>query len=71
MLNSSRDRRIAVLLALAGLALIAGIDLAQAQSPLGIGAAEDIGWAVVYLASDRSPYTTGSEMVIDGGHIVR
>lgn len=40
MLNSSRDRRIAVLLALAGLALIAGIDLAQAQSPLGIGAAE-------------------------------
>lgn len=43
----------------------------QTLAPLGIGAAEDIGWAVVYLASDRSPYTTGSEMVIDGGHIVR
>lgn len=43
----------------------------QALAPLGIGAREDVGWAVVYLASDRSPYTTGSEFVIDGGHIIR
>ena len=43
----------------------------QTLAPLGIGAPEDVGWAVVYLASDRSPYTTGSESVIDGGHIIR
>ncbi|WP_203426923.1 SDR family oxidoreductase [Sinorhizobium sp. BG8] len=43
----------------------------QTLAPLGIGSPEDIGWAVVYLASDRSPYTTGSELVIDGGHIIR
>lgn len=43
----------------------------QGLAPLGIGTPEDIGWAVVYLASDRSPYTTGSELVIDGGHIIR
>lgn len=43
----------------------------QTLAPLGIGSAEDIGWAVVYLASDRSTYTTGSEFVIDGGHIIR
>jgi 3(or 17)beta-hydroxysteroid dehydrogenase len=43
----------------------------QTLAPLGIGAPEDVGWAVVYLASDRSPYTTGSELVIDGGHIIR
>lgn len=43
----------------------------QTLAPLGIGSPEDVGWAVVYLASDRSPYTTGSEFVIDGGHIIR
>lgn len=43
----------------------------QKLAPLGIGSAEDIGWAVVYLASGRSGYTTGAEFVIDGGHIIR
>ncbi|CAN7489482.1 glucose 1-dehydrogenase [Rhizobium sp. LjRoot30] len=43
----------------------------QRLAPLGIGSPDDIGWAVVYLASDRSPYMTGSELVIDGGHIIR
>lgn len=43
----------------------------QGLAPLGIGTPEDIGWAVVYLASDRSPYTTGSELVVDGGHVIR
>lgn len=43
----------------------------QKLAPLGIGSAADVGWAVVYLASERSGYTTGSEFVIDGGHIIR
>jgi len=41
------------------------------MAPLGIGTPEDVGWAVVHLASDRSAYMTGSEIVIDGGHIIR
>ncbi len=37
-------------------------------TPLGrLGAPEDIGWAVVYLASEESRFMTGAEMVIDGG----
>lgn len=40
-------------------------------APLGIGTPEDVGWAIVHLASDRSAYMTGSEIVIDGGHIIR
>ncbi len=40
MLKSARDRHIVILLAVIGVALIAGIDLAHAQSPLGIGSAE-------------------------------
>jgi 3alpha(or 20beta)-hydroxysteroid dehydrogenase len=36
--------------------------------PLGrIGAPEEVAEAVAYLASDRSVYVTGSELVIDGG----
>jgi NAD(P)-dependent dehydrogenase (short-subunit alcohol dehydrogenase family) len=41
------------------------------MAPLGIGTPEDIGWAVVYLASDRSGYVTGAELVVDGGQIIR
>ena len=40
-------------------------------APLGIGTTEEIGWAALHLASDRSTYTTGAEIVIDGGHIIR
>lgn len=39
--------------------------------PLGIGTAEDIAEGILYLASDASKYVTGSELVIDGGHIIR
>ncbi|MFO1061982.1 MAG: glucose 1-dehydrogenase [Dongiaceae bacterium] len=42
-----------------------------ALCPLGIGAPEEIGWAILYLASDESRYVTGSELVVDGGHLIR
>ena len=36
--------------------------------PIGhIGEPDDIGWAVVYLASEESKFVTGAEFVIDGG----
>jgi 3(or 17)beta-hydroxysteroid dehydrogenase len=39
-----------------------------AVTPMGhIGEPEDIGWAIVFLASDESKYMTGAELVIDGG----
>ena len=38
--------------------------------PLGIGKPDDIAYGVVYLASDESKYVTGSEMIIDGGHLI-
>lgn len=38
------------------------------QLPLGtIGKPEDVGWAIVYLASDESRFMTGAELVLDGG----
>src|SRR5690242_14218655 len=40
--------------------------------PLGhMGEPDDIAWGVVYLASDESKFTTGSELVIDGGYTAR
>jgi NAD(P)-dependent dehydrogenase (short-subunit alcohol dehydrogenase family) len=32
-----------------------------------LGTAEDVAYAVLYLASDESKYVTGSETVVDGG----
>jgi 3(or 17)beta-hydroxysteroid dehydrogenase len=37
--------------------------------PVGhLGEPEDVAYAVLYLASDESKFTTGSELVIDGGY---
>jgi NAD(P)-dependent dehydrogenase (short-subunit alcohol dehydrogenase family) len=36
--------------------------------PMGkIGEPDDIGYMILYLASDESKFTTGAEMVVDGG----
>lgn len=38
------------------------------QIPMGVlGTTEDVGHAVVYLASDESRFMTGAELVLDGG----
>lgn len=55
-----------------GLAGPAGRDAAVAklerQIPLGrIGRPEEVGFAVLYLASDESGFTTGTELIVDGG----
>lgn len=40
--------------------------------PLGhLGEPDDIGWGIVYLASDEAKFITGSELVIDGGYTAR
>lgn len=40
-----------------------------ALHPVGhLGEPDDIGWGVVYLASDEAKFITGSELVIDGGY---
>ena len=38
--------------------------------PLGMQEPEDIATAVLYLSSDESRRVTGSELVVDGGHII-
>lgn len=40
-----------------------------ALHPVGhLGAAEDIGWGIVYLASEEAKFITGASLVIDGGY---
>ena len=43
--------------------------LLGARHPLGsVGEPDDVGWGIVYLASDESKFMTGAELVIDGGY---
>ncbi|WP_075836110.1 MULTISPECIES: glucose 1-dehydrogenase [unclassified Rhodococcus (in: high G+C Gram-positive bacteria)] len=40
-----------------------------ALHPIGrLGTAEDIAYAILYLASDESSFVTGAELVVDGGY---
>ena len=49
-----------------------GLKVLESLHPLGhLGEPEDIGYGVVYLASDESKFMTGSELVIDGGYTAR
>jgi NAD(P)-dependent dehydrogenase (short-subunit alcohol dehydrogenase family) len=44
----------------------------NALHPLGhIGEAEDVAYAILYLASEESKFVTGSELVVDGGYTAR
>ena len=53
-------------------------DIAEARKrldvlhPIGhVGEPDDIGWGIVYLASEEAKFITGSELVIDGGYTAR
>lgn len=48
------------------------VDVIKNMAPLGrIGEAMEIAMGALYLASDESTYTTGTELVIDGGAVSR
>lgn len=47
-------------------------EIAEQMTPMGeVGQPEDIGQAVVFLASDRARLITGAELVVDGGMTAR
>jgi NAD(P)-dependent dehydrogenase (short-subunit alcohol dehydrogenase family) len=44
----------------------------DALHPIGhVGEPDDIGWGIVYLASEEAKFITGNELVIDGGYTAR
>lgn len=49
--------------------LDAYLDSMKALHPIGdVGQPEDVGYGVLYLASDESRFVTGAELAIDGGY---
>jgi NAD(P)-dependent dehydrogenase (short-subunit alcohol dehydrogenase family) len=44
-----------------------GYDELVALHPLGLGTADDVAWAAVYLASDEARWVTGVALPVDGG----
>ncbi|WEV75544.1 SDR family oxidoreductase [Bifidobacterium sp. ESL0800] len=45
------------------------VALEESKTPMGhLGDPEDIAWMAVFLASDESKFSTGSEFVADGGY---
>ncbi len=41
----------------------------DSKHPIGhVGEPDDIGWGIVYLASEEAKFITGSELIIDGGY---
>lgn len=50
----------------------AGRKALEALHPIGrLGEPLDVAYGIVYLASDESKFTTGSDLVIDGGYTAR
>ena len=48
------------------------IKMMTGAHPIGhLGEPDDIGYGIVYLASDEAKFMTGSELVIDGGYTAR
>ena len=45
-----------------------GIQNIKAMHPLGFGTTEDVAHAGIYLLSDASKWTTGTNLLIDGGY---
>lgn len=46
--------------------------LYESQHPIGnLGEPVDVANAVLYLASDASRFTTGAQLVVDGGYIAQ
>ena len=49
-----------------------GLKLLESLHPVGhLGEPDDIGYGILYLASDEAKFITGSELVIDGGYTAR
>ena len=44
--------------------------MTRSTSPTSSGSSEEVGDLAVFLASERSRYITGAEIVIDGGNVI-